>query len=147
MLTNGSQNFLQIFPKILKIFYKFFQKYSKFSTIFLSKFLFHLRMFYILLEKLTNDFSQIFQNFLETNFKILLYLLYFNVKIFVYFIQNLSCPYKEFTFIFYKLKNFPRVFFEFRWISPISLKFSEIIPPIYSKLLKFSRIFSQHFHF
>ncbi len=36
-------------------------------------------MFYILFEKLTNDFLQISQNFLEKNSKILLYLLYFNV--------------------------------------------------------------------
>ncbi len=43
---------------------------------------------------------------------------------------------------FYKLKNSPHIFFEFRWISLISLKFPEILPTIYSKLLKFSRIFS-----
>ncbi len=76
----------------------------------LSKFLFLLRVFYILFEKLTNNFMQIFQNYFEKNFLILLYLLYFNVNIFVYFIQNLSRPYKKFIFIFSKLKNFQHVF-------------------------------------
>ncbi len=104
-------------------------------------------MFYILFEKLTNNFLQIFQNFLEKKLRILLYLLYLNIKIFVYFIQNLNSLYEKFTFIFSILKNFPHVYFEFRWISHISLKFSEIFPTIYSKVLKFARIFSQNFHF
>ncbi len=42
----------------------------------------------------------------------MLYLLY-SIKIFVYFIQNLSHLYKMFTFIFYKLKYFPCVFLNF----------------------------------
>ncbi len=116
--------------------------------ILLSKFLFLLWVFYILFEKLINHFLQMFQNFLEGNFKILLYyLLYFNVNIFVYFIQNLNNPYETFIFIFYKLKIFPYVFFEFHSTSPISLKFLEIFSTNTSKLLKFSRMFSQNFYF
>ncbi len=55
-----------------------------FKSLFLS------RVFYILFEKLTNNFLQIFLNFLKKNFKILLNLLYCKVKIFAYFIQKLN---------------------------------------------------------
>ncbi len=68
-----------------------------------------------------------------------------NIKIFVYFIQNLSPRYEKFTFIFYKLKNFPRVFFEFRWISRISLKFPEIFITIYSNPSNFPEYFLKIF--
>ncbi len=74
--------------------------------------------------------------------KILLYLLYFNVKISVYFIQNRSHLYEKFSFTFYKLKNSPNVFFEFRWISSISLIFPEILPTIYSKPEYFLKTFT-----
>ncbi len=155
-LTNNSsyikftQYFLRIFQKFhqifrkhslkfwqvcFKIFYKFFQKYLRFSInkYYCQNFCFFYRCF----TYCSKSWLTIFCNFF------FLFLLYFNAKSFVYFIQNLNHPYKKFTFIFYKLKNFPHVFIEFCWISPISLKFPEIFPTIYSKL---SRIFSQNFH-
>ncbi len=150
-LSADFSKFRQIFsensPKFWQVCPKFSTNFSKNTRDFLFiniivKILFLLRVLYIpIVRKLTNNFLQIFQNFLWKNFKILLYLLYFNLKIFVYFIQNLSRQYEKFTFIFYKLKNFPRVFFEFLWISPISLQFPEIFPTIYLKLQVFQNIF------
>ncbi len=63
--------------------------------------------------------------------------------VFVYFIQNLSLPYEKFSFIFYKLKNFLHVFFEFHWISPAYLKFPKIFPTI--NLFKTTQFFRNIF--
>ncbi len=72
---------------------------------------------------------------------------YFNVKIFVYFIQNLSRPYEKCICIFYKLKNFPHVFFEFCWISPICWNFQKFFPQFIQNFSNFPDYFLKIFIF
>ncbi len=88
-----------------------------------------------------NNFLQIFQNCLEKNFKILIFLIYFIVKIFIYFIQNLSRPYEKFTFIFYKLKNFSHFFKNFVEFLLFFCNFLKFFP----QFIQNSSSFSEHF--
>ncbi len=110
--------------------------------ILLSKCSFFLQAFYILFEKLTDDFLQIFQNFLEKNFKISIRLLYFNIKIFVN-IQNLNHPYEKFTFIITNWKFFRMYFLNFVKFLPFLLNFLNFWENFRKNLLKFQENFRE----
>ncbi len=133
ILTNVYQNSLQIFSKILKNFLLI--------NIIVKIFVSSTGVLHIV-RKLSNDFLQIFQNFLEKNFKILLYLLHFNVnlcysksqssvrKIYFYFLQIEKFP----TCVFWISLNFS-CFIEISWNFPHNL-FK--IPQIFQNIFKFS---------
>ncbi len=150
-----TQHFLRIFQKFCQIFrknsLKCWQVCPKILRFSINKYYCqNFSFFYGCFTYWSKNWLTISRKFFKIFLKKILKFCY------TYYILTTTFLYILFKKSVIRTKNLPlfstnwkyshRYFLEFRWISLISLKFPEIFPTIYSKLLKFSRIFFQNFH-